>query len=67
MRIALKTKMSDNLYESYKDYLWKYYNARAIKENGFVRVSYEANTVQCMEIVAITNLYCLSEEVPEWD
>lgn len=67
MKIALKTKMSDNLYESYKDYLRKYYDAKVIKEDGSVRVSYEANTVQCMEIVAITNLYCLSEEVPEWD
>lgn len=67
MKIALKTKMSDNLYESYKDYLRRYYDAKVTKKDGFVRVSYEANTVQCMEIVAITNLYCLSEEVPEWD
>ena len=67
MKIVLKTKMSDELYGPYKDYLWKYYDAKVTKEDGFVRVSYEANTVQCMEIVAITNLYCLSEEVPEWD
>lgn len=66
MKIALKTKMSDNLYESYKDYLRRYYDAKVTKNDGFVRVSYEANTVQCMEIVAITNLYRLSEEVPEW-
>ena len=67
MKIALKTKVSDEFYESYKDYLQKYYDAKVTKEDGFVRVSYEANTVQCMEIVTITNLYCLSEEVPEWD
>ena len=67
MKIALKTEIPENLYDSYRDYVERYYGAKVTKEDGFVRVSYEANTVQCMEVVSITNLYRLSETSPVWE
>ena len=68
MKISLKTDMSDTMYEAYKKYLNTYYDKAIVaKEGRVVTVHYEANTVQCMEVVSITNLYCLSADVPVWD
>lgn len=68
MKMTLRIPdMPETLYEAYKDRLERYYGATVTKEDGVVRVKHKANTVQCMEIVSITNLYRLSEEAPEWD
>lgn len=68
MKISLKTDMSDVMYEAYKKHLNTYYDKAVVaKEGRVVTVKYEANTVQCMEVVSITNLYCLSADVPVWD
>lgn len=68
MKMSLRlTNFPMKFYDGYVKALSQYAHCRIeIGGEDTVFLSCDANVVQCMEVVAITDLYYYSDKLPEW-